>query len=358
MHIILSVVSIVSGLILVVGLHELGHAIAAYWLGVKVKRISIGFGKPLLLWKDNRCIEWVWAMWPLGGFVQLCNTRIDKVNPGDESRCFDKKPVWVRVLILMSGAFANVLVAWIALTAMLIIGFRQTPPVIVNVIPSSLAAQAGLKSGEQVVKMRGRDTTSWQDVNKQLVMGFGKPISIVVEDTRGVRHQCLLKLNLWQYTHQENLLLSIGLQPDASKVNTRLVPGISLRPALQQAFIKVCQILEFYVILLKQLITGAIPFGLLLGPLGLFLALIDSFYQGLTVFLYFIANLSLAVGLVNLLPVPGLDGALIVYALVEKAIRKPLSIAFEVLLYRLGFIGICLFLFQLCLNDLRQFGWS
>lgn len=106
--------------------------------------------------------------------------------------------------------------------------------------------------------------------------------------------------------------------------------------------------------ILKQLLTGVIPFSVLLGPLGIFAASVASFTQGVAVFLFFIATLSFAVAVINLFPIPGLDGGSIVYALIEKVRGKAVSVPMELLLHRLVFIIFCVLLVHLLMNDLQR----
>lgn len=105
---------------------------------------------------------------------------------------------------------------------------------------------------------------------------------------------------------------------------------------------------------LKQLFSGLIPFSALLGPIGIFAASVASLTQGVVVFMFFIATLSLAVAVINLFPIPGLDGGSIVYALIEKIRGKPVSVAMELLLHRLVFIVFCVVLVHLLMNDLQR----
>ena len=103
-----SLLAIVLSLLIVVGLHEAGHAYAARIFNVNVTRISIGFGKPLFRWQGKNGCEWVWSLWPLGGYVRLLNTRIQPVSKKEITRCFDKKSVGARCLILLAGPAVNV----------------------------------------------------------------------------------------------------------------------------------------------------------------------------------------------------------------------------------------------------------
>ncbi len=356
MHLVLAIVAIIASLLLVVGIHEAGHAVVARLCSVQIKRISIGFGMPLLRWQGRGGCEWVWALWPLGGYVQLLNTRIAPVAAADYGRCFDKKPVWVRIVILLSGAGANILMAWFALALIMMIGHKQTPPVIASVTVQSIAARAALTPGDQFIRIANIKTESWQTVGMQLIKHLGQhQVPVVMTSSTGVTRQTVFDLSGWHYTHKDtSLLASIGVSPDLARRGEQHVAGVSLIQALCQSWLQMISLLSFFLVMLKQLLTGVIPFMLLLGPFGFFTTMVDSFFQGVVVFLYFIANLSLSVALINLFPIPSLDGGSIIYALVEKIRGKPVSVAFEILLHRLIFIAFCLIFIQLLMNDVHR----
>jgi regulator of sigma E protease len=140
-----------------------------------------------------------------------------------------------------------------------------------------------------------------------------------------------------------------------SSAYIKQIDGVGFTVALKNTCLAIVSSLTFFLVMMKQLVLGHIPFIALLGPVGLFAEIIQSFHQGLVVFAFFIAQLSLAVGLVNLLPIPGLDGGSIAYAMLEKIRKKPISIALEVLLYRLALIVACVALVQLVMNDLTRY---
>ena len=357
MIVVLSLVAVILSLLLVVGIHEAGHAWMAYVFKIKIKKISIGFGRALLSWQGKKGCQWIWAMWPVGGYVQLLNSRIESVSLDNYPFSFDKKPVWVRCVILLSGALANVLTAWFVLVFMFLLGYQQTTPVIANISTPSLASAAGLAEGDRIIRVAGEPVSSWRDVGMQLVMALGHyNIDVLVEDKAGATHQVPLDLTRWsEASKRGSLLTAIGVKPDLSEKNKQRVAGTSFPQAGHQAFLEVKKLLYFFLVMIKQLFTGVIPFSLLLGPLGIFTVVVGSFLQGLAVFLYFIANLSLSVALINLLPIPGLDGGSIIYALVEKVRGKPVSVEMEILLHRLVFIAFCLILVQLLLNDLQRY---
>jgi len=354
---VLAILAILLTMILVVGIHEAGHALAARMFGVTIKKMSIGFGKPLIQWQARSGINWVWAIWPLGGYVELLNSRISPVETKDHPQCVDKKPVWMRILILLSGAFANFITAWFALILLFSIGITYKLPLIQNIQPDSLAARAGIMNGDQFIKVGKTATPSWHEVGMELISLWGKKAVPITLMQAGKTEKKIVMVDLSQikFTGKDrSLLTSLGIRPDLSAPST-LMKSSSLLDAIQQANSRFVHILYFFTIVLKQWVTGVIPFSMLLGPLGFFAASVTSLTQGILVFIYFIASLSLAVGFVNLFPIPGLDGGSIVYCLIEKIRGKPISVALEILLYQLMMIVAFLLLIQLVINDLSRY---
>jgi regulator of sigma E protease len=354
---VLACLAIILMLILVIGIHEWGHLLVARLFHITIKRISIGFGRPLLQWTSRHGCEWAWSLWPLGGYVQLLNSRINLVAASQYPYCFDKKPIGQKVCVLLAGACANVIVAYCALTLVYCIGLKSQLPDVLSVAPQSIAAHSGIVSGDRIISVGDRPTLTWRDVGMELIIAFGgRDVKVTVQNTKS-RLTRAVWIDLSQVPARglhHSLLQSLGIAP-----NNTSADSIILRYSVFGALIHSGQVLlhttYFFLVVLKQLVTGVIPFSMLLGPLGLLSITVSSLAEGASVFLYFIAILSLAVALVNLLPVPGLDGGSIIYAAIEKIRGKPVSIAFEVLLHRLVFILFCVALVHLLMNDIQRF---
>ena len=347
-------IAIILSLTLIVGLHEAGHALAARCFGVKIERISIGFGKRIFTYQKKHGVEWVWARWPLGGYVKLLSHRITPVPIQAYHQCFDKQPAYARIIILASGAFTNILVAWLAFVFMFMLGYQQTPAIVHDIVPESIAARADLKPHDRIIEIAGIKTPAWHEAGMALLTHLGQAnVPILIQNPAGTARQS--QFDLSQVHPKTALLKSLGmtLAPDA--IQQTHIPGAPFGKACQQAFHQIIHLSFFFLLLIKQLITLKLPLSLLLGPLGLFASMAHSFQQGLSVFTGFIGTLSMAVAVANLLPIPGLDGASIAYAALEKIRQKPLSVALEVLLHQLAFILFCLLLVQLILNDLVRF---
>ncbi len=356
-HCFITVLALVLSLLCIIGFHEAGHAVVAYFFNIKIERVSIGFGKVLCRWKLKAHCEWVWSLWPLGGYVHLLNSRIKPVSAEDYPYCFDKQSAWARCLVLLSGSFANCLIAYLALLVSYSVDHFQLSPTVSMVKPHSIAAHSGLTSGDHITVIDGHHIASWHDVGMQLLMNVGHDdVPITVERADHRIFKTSLSLGQWRY-HQgdASLLSSIGLEPERSLKNSRLTPGLTFSNAFYEVGLELVWLSYFYLVMIKLIMTGAIPFFLLLGPVGFLTELTQAFFQGWVVFLSFIANLSIAVGLVNLFPIPGLDGGGIVYVLIEKCRGKPISVALEVLIYRLSSVVFFLFFVHLISNDLQRF---
>lgn len=352
-----ALLAIIVSLLIVVGLHEAGHAIAARLFGVRIKRIAIGFGKPLLKKKGKSGIEWVWGLWPLGGYVLLLNSRHQKIKPKEKPYCFDKKPIWQRIVILSAGALVNIAVAWVAFVVIYMAGYKSQLPVIAKVTPNSIAAQAGLKKHDEIVSISGTEVESWREIAMVIISNLGKKqVEITVSKPKGKYQERFINLSNWRYNREQNTLFAmIGIQPELDKSYRRKMGGLPFLKAAIKGVEKLFDLTFFYFSLLKLLLTGVLPLSVLLGPIGLFSEMIATFAKGSLIFLYFIGNLSLAVAVINLFPIPGLDGGSILYALLEKIRGKPLSVAMEILLHRLALIVMIVFLIQLLMNDLQRY---
>lgn len=356
-HIFISMLVVISCLIVVIGIHELGHALAARLFHIRIERIALGFGKTLKRWtcRSGCTIELNWCL--IGGRVFLLNSRLGPVADDKFIYCFDKKPIWVRTMILIAGSFANFVTASLALCFMMMIGFKEIAPVIGSVTPSSPAAIADLQAGDHITQVANHPTLFWRDVGMQFIMNMGK--SQVPITTCSETNPCktsIIDLRLWtKKTVKGSLFEALGIMPDQSSRHEIEVKGLTLGAALHSGLMQFGQLTWFFMVMVKQILASNIPFAALLGPFQLFKTIIASFFQGIAIFLYFMANFSIAMGLVNLLPLPSLDGGSIIYAWIEKVRGQPISIALELLLYRLFFIVMVLLFFQLIMNDLRSY---
>lgn len=174
MELIQTIVSFLVALLILVSIHEFGHFYVARRCGVKVHRFSIGFGKVLCSWRDKQGTEYALAALPLGGYVKMLDEREGNVAPEERHLAFNNKTVWQRIAIVAAGPLANFLLAILLFWVLLLQGQRDLIPIIDSVAPGSIAAQAGLEKGQEIVSVDGEPTPTWQALNKALLNRLGE----------------------------------------------------------------------------------------------------------------------------------------------------------------------------------------
>jgi regulator of sigma E protease len=197
--------------------HEFGHFWVARRCGVKVLRFSVGFGMPLLRWRDKQDTEYVLAAIPLGGYVKMLDEREGEVPPHLVEQSFNRKPVGQRIAIVAAGPIANFLLALVFFWILAMVGSQQVRPVIGAVEPGSMAAQAGLVRGQEIVTVDGEAVRGWAGVNLELVRRLGETgtLQIGVQDegsSAPVSHS--VKLDGWlKGSDEPDPIKSLGIQP-------------------------------------------------------------------------------------------------------------------------------------------------
>jgi regulator of sigma E protease len=197
--------------------HEFGHFWVARRCGVKVLRFSIGFGSPLLRWHDRQGTEFVIAAIPLGGYVKMLDEREGEVAPEQLEQSFNRKSVQQRVAIVAAGPIANFLLALVLFWAVAMLGSQQVRPVIGTVEIGSLAADAGLEAGQEIVAVDGEPTSGWAAVNLQLVRRLGESGSLSVNvreqgSTADSPRQIVLD-NWLRGVDEPDPIASLGIRP-------------------------------------------------------------------------------------------------------------------------------------------------
>jgi regulator of sigma E protease len=174
MALIQTILSFLVAVLILVSIHEFGHFYVARRCGVKVHRFSIGFGKVLWSWRDKQGTEYALAALPLGGYVKMLDEREGEVAPEDRHLAFNNKTVWQRIAIVAAGPLANFLLAILLFWILLLQGQRDLIPIIDTIEPGSIAAQAGLEKGQEIVAIDGQPTPTWQALNKALLNRLGE----------------------------------------------------------------------------------------------------------------------------------------------------------------------------------------
>lgn len=197
--------------------HEFGHFWVARRCGVKVLRFSVGFGMPLLRWYDRQGTEFVVAAIPLGGYVKMLDEREGEVPVDQLDQSFNRKSVRQRIAIVAAGPVANFLLALVFFWGLAMLGTEQVRPVIGSVEVGSIAAKAGLSSGQEIVAIDGEPTVGWSAVNLQLIRRLGESgtLQLLVREQGSTADSPReLVLDNWlKGTDEPDPIRSLGIRP-------------------------------------------------------------------------------------------------------------------------------------------------
>ena len=215
MQLIQTLASFIVAILILVTIHEFGHFYVARRCGVKVLRFSIGFGKVLYRWQDKQGTEFALAALPLGGYVKMLDEREGDVPEAELNQAFNRKSVWQRIAIVSAGPIANFLLAILLFWGLLLQGERDLIPIVGKVDAGSIAEQAGLEVGQEIVAVDGHSTPTWQALNKVLLGRLGETGHIsfsVVYQGSNFQYDSEAQLHDWlKGAEDPDPLLGLGL---------------------------------------------------------------------------------------------------------------------------------------------------
>lgn len=414
---LIAIVAFVVAIGILVAVHEFGHFWVARRLGIRVLRFSIGFGKAV--WsrtsrKDG--VEYVIAALPLGGYVKLLDEREGNVPASEAARAFNRQPVWKRIAVLLAGPAFNLVFAVLMYWVLFVAGVPALKPFIGEVAPETIAAEAGLRKGDQIVAVggakvetleaatlgiledlvddgtialrvrgadgseralqlvageRARDLTEPEKLFPGLGFKIGAPEvpAIVEEVTEGsagaragiqpgdkivgfngqpIEHFGQLQSLVVQKPDQRVTLqiersgarVELPLTLDSDEVNGKRIGRIGIKasqtglfalqkygaaPALGHAVAKTWDMSVFTLQIVGRIVTGDVSLKAISGPISIAETTGFAARQGWRTFFSTLAIISISLGILNLLPIPILDGGQVVYQLAELVKGRPVS---------------------------------
>jgi regulator of sigma E protease len=434
---------------ILVAVHEYGHYIVGRWTGMKVLRFSVGFGKPIVTWvrgKDQT--EYCISAIPLGGYVRFLDSREGDIEPGDEGRAFDHRPIPARIAVLLAGPLFNFLFAIAAYWVIFASGVPTLLPAVGDVEPGSYASRAGLESGDRIIAVGDVETADWESALLAMLdsMISEGAIPLTLEKSSGAERSATLLVgdDAARLTEPGLLFEGLGFMPwrppavigtiavdgAASEVDlmagdsiisvagnpvrtsSDLIAAISVRPAetvvleyyrgnelrsvdvtvgsvttengvigrigvgvqndfgdlaymrkygpldsIRESAAKTWATTAFTVRMLGRMVTGDVSIKNISGPINIAQFAGDSAERGLNEFLTFLALVSISLGVLNLLPLPVLDGGQIVYQTVELLKGSPMSERSQIMGQQFGIFALILLMSFAFYNDItRIFG--
>jgi len=365
LSLLVSIIGIIITIFFVVGTHEFAHFIVARWLKVKVLCFSIGFGKTLVRWHDRKGTEYRLALIPLGGYVKMLDETEAPVKAEESQFAFNRQALYTKFLIVAAGPCMNLFCAFVLYCVIFMVGFTAIKPVIGNVAANSIAAVSGLTSNEEILRVDGSEAMTWTSVMLRLLLHLGnQDVASIEVRNMATMHTSTHSLNLshWQLNKlNPDPLASIGITPSILPIPYIKVPPYLLKKiqygpmkAIAKAGQEVQDFIYFNAILFGKLITGKLSLESLGGPITIFEGAGSALQYGLLPFMGFLAFLSISIGIINFLPIPGLDGGHLFIYVIESIIGRPIPEKILLLLYRFGFILIFLLVIQAVFNDLLR----
>ena len=337
----LSAAQLIIGFLLlltpVVFFHELGHYWVARRAGVVVEVFSVGFGPEIYGWTSRRTgTRWRIAAIPLGGYVRM---RGDETEAGGASEgaskvkgSFAGAGLWWRIGIVAAGPIANFILG-IALFALVYMtaGKIFLPAQIGEVMPESAAAEAGLQAGDLVTDIDGITVREFNDLRGLVVESPGRPLAFTID--RDGREMNLTVTPTPRFNEPMQIYMGVlGVKSAGGGSRERLLPGSALAAATSDAFRMSVMILRG----LARLGTGNMQAGEVQGPVGIAKISGSALQQGIIPFVLLTAVISINLGLINLMPIPALDGGHLVFFFYEALFGRPLPLALQNILLRGG----------------------
>ncbi len=443
---LISLVAFIVAISVLVAIHEYGHYIVGRLVGMKVRRFSIGFGKPIWTWVRGKDLtEYCISAIPLGGYVRFLDGREGPVDPEDEGRAFNHRPIPARIAVLLAGPLFNFLFAIFAYWVLFLSGIPTLQPAVGDVAPESYAARAGLEFGDKIVAVGDVETADWEstlvNIFDQMVANGRVPLTLETESGGQRRATITIGEDAARLTEPNMLFDGLGFVPwqppaiigeliedgaaagagltvgdriasvDGERIKNYgdLVSVVSVRAgaavpveyvrdgrsrivdvvigeveedgvkrgllgvrassdigsyyylrkfgpieSISQATQRTWTSTLFTLRMLGRMVTGDVSIKNISGPINIAQFAGDSARRGVNEFLAFLALVSISLGVLNLLPVPVLDGGQIVYQTIELAKGSPLSERSQIIGQQFGILALILLMSFAFYNDISR----
>lgn len=326
----------------IIAAHELGHFLAAKALGVRVKEFMLGLPSPKIFTIPFRGTVYGVTILPIGGYVKFVST-LEKEDLTEEElkEAFESQSWWKRVVIILAGPVMNLIVAVLLIAAIFMVGVPAPSTTIDKIYENSAAKTAGFKVGDKIVAIDGKKVTSWDEVLTKIQSSAGTKLFVTVQ--RGSQ-----KLKLSVIPEEKDSKGFLGIR--SKQVNLRYGPlGAIYQGAVMTVRVTIRLCLILYALLTKGKILGALG-----SPIRITQELTAEISRGYIFFLQSLSLISIGLAVVNLIPLPPLDGGRILLLGVEAATRKPLDREKLLWIQAVGFVLLMSLMIYLIVVDIQR----
>ncbi|MDH5639120.1 MAG: RIP metalloprotease RseP, partial [Nitrospinota bacterium] len=345
-----AVAIIILGILIVV--HEFGHFITARWVGVPVQVFSVGFGRKLYSRKAGDTEYMVCAI-PLGGYVKFYGDDPEEEMPEKyKGYSFMNEAVWKRLVIVLAGPLFNIFLAVFIFALAAMVGWPEGiangPATLDTVMPGHPAHKAGLKAGDTVTAVDGKPTETWVAFTKVIQVSPDKEVMLTVAREGGG----VLRIPVTPKAVKEPQL--DGTEKTVGKVGVGVRGVIKSYPphiALVKGAEKTWQSCQIIVWVVYKLVMRDIPANQIAGPIGIMQMGGEAASRGVVYLLLLVGLISVNLGIVNLLPIPILDGGHIFFFTIEAILGKPLNLRHQEIAQHIGMVMILMLMALAFYND-------
>lgn len=336
----------------IIFVHEMGHFLSAKLVGVRVLKFSLGFG-PKIISKKYGETEYLISSIPLGGYVKMFGEEPgEKLSDEEKPRAYTYQPVWKRFIIVFSGPLFNLIFAVIVFFCVLIYGLPVLLPEVGEVIAKSPAEEAGVMKGDIIVSINSSRINQWDEMTEIIHNNPGKKLDFGVKRKGEIISFSIVpeKKMVKDIFGQEKEIGLIGIKPSG---NT-FIRKSSLQVAAADSIKRTWEISKLTVVSIVKLIQRVIPMQTLGGPILIVQMAGEQASQGALNFFLFMAIININLGVLNLLPIPILDGGHILFLGIEAVRRKPLNEKIITVAQRVG-LALILFIMAFAIyNDVMR----
>lgn len=343
--------AIVLGVLIFV--HELGHFLVAKRSGVTVLRFSLGFG-PKLLGITRGGTEYRLSLIPLGGYVKMLGEDAEEeLTEEQRAGSFSEQPVWKRLAIVFAGPFSNYILAIVIFTFLFAFsGMHERLPEIGTVNPGSPAEQAGLQAGDRVVSLNGIQINTWDELSESIEKYGDNPLALqVMRDN----HEMTVKVT--PTVNEVKNLFGEGVKRPLIGVTASEKYAIKKVDPLSAGYYALAQTWNFsklFFLTIVKLIQRVVPLQTLGGPILIAQMAGQQAQEGILNLINFIAIISVNLAVLNLLPIPVLDGGHIFFFLIEAVLGKPLSLKKVEIAQKVGLLVLLALMVVVFYNDIMR----
>ncbi|HEV7734806.1 MAG TPA: RIP metalloprotease RseP [Candidatus Binatia bacterium] len=352
---VITFVAFIVALGVLVFVHELGHFTVAKRLGVKVLRFSIGFG-PVLFARKRGETEYALSIMPLGGYVKMLGEEDDDEGDvaSEPERAFSNQSVLRRCAIVLAGPTMNFVFAFLVYTLLFVAVGAEVPsnqPRVGGVSAGSPAEKGGLQAGDVVASVNGKAVTTWEELAKSVRDSEGAALSLAVTrdgESKTVEVTPELKESRTIFGEEVGKVYLIGIEASHDWQNVGPMEAVVM--AGQQTYTASFVVLQG----LALMVQGRVPLRELGGPIAIARAAGQQARAGARYFLSMLAFLSINLGVLNLLPIPALDGGHLALFVIEGAMGRPLRQRHREIAQQVGLLLLLSLMVFVFYNDIHR----